>query len=175
MSPRILLALLALALAAAMFLSNRPWAATSMPRIDEIAALPDTPEAEAATSGAAVGIVLPYDRDQALRQAKGDALGSGSRLGYSYRETSIARLPLWASRELGFVKFTPSPDGYYAEPLGEEQLEGLKAAVGKDYAGGYVFPFWAHMWGWLFAIGLLGWFYLNHRAQAKWRAETGII
>ena len=175
MLPRMVLAALALGVAAALILSDRPWSATSMPRIDEIAALPETPEADAATSGAEVGVVLPYDRDQALRQARGDALSFGSKLGYSYREVSIARMPLWAKRELGFVKFRPSPDGYYAEPLGDEQMARLKAVTGKDWAGSYAFPFWAHMWGWLFALGFLAWLYLNHRAQVKWREESGII
>ena len=41
MLPRIVLAALALGVAAALILSRRPWAATSMPRLDEIARLLD--------------------------------------------------------------------------------------------------------------------------------------
>lgn len=175
MPPRLVLAALALGLGLVLVLSQRPWAATSMPRLYEIAVLPDTPEAEAATGAAEFGIVIPYRRDQAPGAADSGPSRSASKLGFSYREVSLAKMPFWAHRELGFVKYSERPDGYHAEPLAAEQMDRLAAVIGRDLTRSYAFPVWRHLWGWLFAAALGLWFFLQHRARAKWLEEQGII
>ncbi len=175
MLPRLVLAAFAIGVAVVLVFSQRPWAATSMPRLYEIAVLPETPEVEAATTGAEFGIVIPFRRDQAPANPQSGPSLSPPKLGYSYREVSLARMPFWAHRELGFVKYIESADGYYAEPLASGQMERLAAITGRDWAHSYSFPIWRHLWGWLFAAAFALWFFLQHRARAKWREEHGII
>lgn len=175
MLPRLVLAAFAIGIALVLVFSQRPWAATSMPRLHEIAVLPETAEVEIATSGADFGIVIPYRRDQTAAPVPSGPYRSVPKLGYSYREVSLARMPFWAHRELGFVRYSESADGYYAEPLAAEQMERLAAIAGRDWSRSYTFPIWRHLWGWLFAAGFALWFFLQHRARVKWREEHGII
>jgi hypothetical protein len=86
----------------------------------------------------------------------------------------IGGLPLWASGEAGLVTYFETPIGWQVALMGPDQVRLLERISGRSYAD-YSFPFWKHMWGWLFVLGLVVWYLLHRRAEAKWREETGII
>lgn len=173
MLPRIVLGLLAAAFAINFFLSDREWALTSLAAVEPVETLPDRPELYSVRSY--TEILLPYTaRRRAARADDPVEQRPQLRVGYAYRELSILRLPLWASEEAGLVTYFETPLGWQIALMGPEQLRMLEGITGRSYSE-YSFPFWKHMWGWLFVLGLIVWYLLHRRADAKWREETGII
>ncbi|MEA3015370.1 MAG: hypothetical protein QOI38_92 [Sphingomonadales bacterium] len=174
--PRIALGLLAAAFAVTFFLSEREWGLTSMPRVEAIDTLPDTPELAAVRRYTQIGSgLLPYlPRERAGKAASVARAGQPLRVGFSYREVSILRLPIWASEDNGLVTYLELPAWYQIALINPDQVRLLERISGRSYSD-YSFPVWKHMWGWLFLLGLIGWYLLHRRALAKWREETGII
>jgi hypothetical protein len=84
-------------------------------------------------------------------------------------------MPFWASKELGFVTYIETPEGLRFSVMVPEQLALLEELTGRKYSDRYSFPWHEHLWGWLFVLAFLIWLVLNRRAEAKWRAESGII
>jgi hypothetical protein len=176
MVPRIVLGLLAAAFALNFFLSDREWGLTSMPAVEAIDTLPDRPELASVRHYTEIGSgLLPYTARRRAAHAD-DPVDPRPpvRVGYAYRELSILRLPLWASEEAGLVTYFETRAGWQIAIMVPEQVRLLERMSGRSYSG-YSFPFWKHMWGWLFALGLVLWYVLQRRAEAKWREETGII
>ncbi|HEX8366868.1 MAG TPA: hypothetical protein VF603_16430 [Allosphingosinicella sp.] len=174
--PRIALGLLAAAFALAFFLSEREWGLTSMPRVEAIDTLPATPELAAVRRYTEIGSgLLPYlPRERARKAAALRVERQPLRVGFSYREISILRLPIWAAEDNGLVTYIELPSWYQIALINDDQVRLLERISGRSYSG-YSFPRWKHMWGWLFLLGLIGWYLLHRRAVAKWREETGII
>jgi hypothetical protein len=174
--PRIALGLLALAFAVVFFISDREWGLTSMPRVEAIDTLPDRPELAQVRFYTQMGSgLLPYTPRERSRRAPAETQRElPLKVGYAYRELSILRLPLWAQEEGGIVTYFEMPEGYHIALLNPDQLGLLERISGRSYSD-YNFPLWRHMWGWLFGLGLIGWYLLHRRAEAKWREETGII
>ena len=175
MIPRIFLAALALCAGLVMLVSERPWSATSMPRIDEVAVVPDGPKTASVREYTEYGSgVLPYMERQA-RPAPGPDSERPVKLGWSYREFGVLRMPFWASKELGFVTYIETPEGLRFSVMVPEQVALLEKLTGQKYSARYSFPWHRHLWGWLFVLAFLAWLVLNRRAEAKWREESGII
>lgn len=174
--PRIALGLLAAAYAVTFFLSEREWGLTNIPRVEEVDTLPETDRLAAVRRYTQIGSgLLPYlPRERARRAASVAEEGQRLKVGFSYREISILRVPVWASEDNGLVTYLELPSWYQIALINEDQIRLLERISGRSYAG-YSFPRWKHMWGWLFLLGLLGWYLLHRRALAKWREETGII
>lgn len=174
--PRVALGLLALAFAIVFFVSDREWGLTSMPRVETIDVLPDRPELAQVRFYTEMGSgVLPYTSREGSRRAAADAQPRPPlKIGFAYREISILRLPFWAHEEGGIVTFFEMPNGYQVALINADQLRLLERISGRGYSG-FSFPLWRHLWGWLFVLGLLGWYLLHRRAEARWREETGII
>jgi hypothetical protein len=174
--PRIALGLLAAAFAVTFFLSEREWGLTNMPRVAEVDTLPETPRLAAVRRYTQIGSgLLPYlPRERARRAASVAEEGQRLKVGFSYREISILRMPIWASEDNGLVTYLELPSWYQIALINEDQVRLLERITGRSYSG-YSFPRWRHMWGWLFLLGLIGWYLLHRRALARWREETGII
>jgi hypothetical protein len=174
--PRIVLGLLAAAFAITFFLSEREWGLTSMPRVEAVDTLPDTPELAAVRHYTQIGSgLLPYlPRERARHAASLAQEGQRLKVGFSYREVSILRVPIWASEDNGLVTYFELPSWYQIALINADQVRLLERISGRSYSG-YSFPRWKHMWGWLFLLGLIGWYLLHRRALARWREETGII
>ena len=175
MIPRLFLALLALCAGLVLFVSERPWSATSMPRIDEVAVIPDGPKTASVREYTEYGSgVLPYMPREAP-PAPGPDSERPIKLGWSYREFSVLRMPFQASKELGFVTYIETPEGRRFSVMVPEQLELLEQLAGRKISARYSFPWHRHLWGWAFVLAFLVWLFLNRRAEAKWREESGVI
>jgi hypothetical protein len=158
----ILLAALALGMAAAFYLSPRGYMLTNMPRVALVEELP--PQADAEKLGRFLdysAILLPKSERDAetvrLRPA----------LGFSYREVSILRVPLFAYADQGYVLFVEGPKQVQMVPLDADYMKLLEAEAGQPLAAGYTFPWWRHIWGWSFLIGFIAWWILQVRAERR--------
>jgi hypothetical protein len=171
-----LLGALVVALVAAVFFSGRPFPPVNMPRIEEVATLPDGPQMEQVRRFTEYGSgILPYNAKERQRRASKDwSERRPVKLGYAYREVSFLRLPFWAYEEYGLVTFMDTPAGYQIAIMSPKQIELLQELTGKDWSR-YRFPLWEHLWGWLFVLGFIGIPLLWLRERAKWREEQGII
>ncbi len=167
--PRLWLAFLAVAFAAAAYFSDRDWALTDMPRIEALGAIEGREELYRVIgqSRLAPGM-LPYTaRQRANRAERGaEAEPRQPKVGYSYRELSVLRVPIWAYEDQGLVAYSEAHDGYYYVPLGEAQAAEIDRISGSRFAD-YGFPLWKHLWGWLFLVGMIVWTFLHLRAGAK--------
>jgi hypothetical protein len=172
MGSKIVLGIFVLFMAAVLVLSDRPWSLISAPRVREIAMLPDTPEMAAVRSYTAIGSGM-------WPRLAGDPTIAESdrriRLGWSYRELGILRMPLLASREAGFVTYVDIPGGTQFALLSPDQVAIIDRALGTHHATNYRFPWWEYLWGWT-AIALLAlWFFLyrreaERREDARWES-----
>jgi hypothetical protein len=166
--PRLWLVFLAVAFAAAAYFSDRDWALTNMPRIEALGALDEGPEVNQLLGRSQLEPgLLPYTaRQRGNRALEPTAAPARPQVGFSYRELSILRMPIWAYEDQGLVAYSEERDGYYYVPLDEEQSAALDRITGSRHSD-YRFPFWEHLWGWLLLVGLIVWTFLHLRAGAK--------
>jgi|GEM_PF-5732740 len=174
--PRVALGILAVAFLAVFLISNREWGLTSAPRVEHVDTLPDDPALAAVRRYTEFGSgILPYtSRERSRRAGAAREERPPIKVGFAIREVSVLRLPIWASDEFGLVTYFERPDGYQIALMNEDQIGLLERISGRSYAG-RSFALWKHLWGWLFVLGLIGWYLLHRRALAKWREETGVI
>ena len=167
---------LVVGLVVVMIFSGRPSVPANIPRIEEVATLPDGPRMASVRAYTEYGSgVLPYNAMERARRAPADwDARQPLKLGYAYREVSFLKMPFWAYEEYGLVTFMDTPAGYKIAIMNPKQMELLQELTGKDWSG-YRFPIWAHLWGWLFVIGFIAGPLLWLRERAKWREEQGII
>lgn len=162
------LALILLAYAAAAALSPLPWNARSTPMVAPVAALPQDEIGDLAALLDS-GIRLDHAIDPAIPDEGPIALG------FSYRQFSIAKLPILAYRELGLALMRDTPTGLTFVPLNDAQLAELSSKTGVEISPRYSFPRWKYMWGWLFAVALMGWYLLQRRSEIARRDALGLI
>lgn len=158
----IVLAALAIGMAAALWLSPRGYMLTNMPQVALVEELP--PRADAAKLGRFLdysAILLP----KAERDA-GTVRGRPA-LGFSYRELSILRVPLFAYADQGYVLYVETPKQVQMVPLDADYMKLLEQEAGQPLAAGYRFPWWKHMWGWAFIVGFILWWILQVRAERR--------
>jgi hypothetical protein len=163
---RTLLLLLLGAAAIAVFLtSSRSWSLVNAPRVESVAALPDTPQVEAILAETDAVTLLPYPPGE--RHAQTEA---GRGIGYVYREVSLVKMPFWAYPDLGLAACQSGPEGVLAAPLSADQLRRLEGAAGGHFSA-YGLALWRHLWGWLFVAGFVLWFALQRRAEGRGEAQ----
>ena len=171
MISRIVLAIVVVATAVMVFLSDRPWNMTSAPRIAEVAVLPDTPAFADVRRYTRIGSGLfPYARPEPPRASRAEPV---LKLGWTYREISGLRLPFWVSDELGFVTYFERPHGLQFGVLSAAQIGEIEWRLGRRVSEDYRFPWYLHLWGWLPFLGLIVWTWLWHREadraeEARW-------
>ncbi|MGZ8998708.1 MAG: hypothetical protein ACXW2T_07630, partial [Allosphingosinicella sp.] len=153
---RIVIGLVALAMAAILFLSERPWGLTSNPRVDEIAVLPDDPRLSELRRQIQWGDSLyPYVSSKA--QAEAAAAAPRLKYGWTYREWNMLGMPFAAYEESGFAAFVEMRGGLKLALIDDDSRALIEAVVGRDPAAGYAFPWLKHVWGWLIVFGLALW------------------
>lgn len=162
------LALIILAYIAVAALSPLPWNARSTPMVLTVAALPQGELGDLAALLES-GIRLNHPEDTTISADAPIALG------FSYRQFSIAKLPILAYRELGLALVRDTPTGLTFVPLNDAQLAELSSKTGVEISPRYSFPRWKYMWGWLFAVALMGWYLLQRRAEIARRDALGLI
>lgn len=169
-----LMGALVLALVAVMFLSGRPVPPQNLPRIEAIETLPDGAKLAKVRRFTEYGSgILPYTKLERMEREKADWNRQPLKLGFSYREVTFAALPIIAYREYGLVTYLEEPGGYRIAILQPKQVELLQELTGRDYSG-YSFPYWKHLWGWLFVIGFIVAACLYFLEEARRREELGI-
>lgn len=165
---------LVLALVAVMFLSGRPIPPQNLPRVEEVETLPEGLKMAAVRRFTEYGsAVLPYTRIERMERAKADWTKQSLKLGWSYREITFAALPLIAYREFGLVTYLEQPNGYKIAIMQPKQVELLRELTGRDYSS-YSFPYWKHLWGWIFVIGFLVAARLYFLEEVRKREELGV-
>jgi hypothetical protein len=97
------------------------------------------------------------------------------RYGYSIREFSFLGMPLGWFSEFGFVLYTHDRWELVEAPLNDAGTAMLRKEVGRDLGAGFIFPFWAHAWGWLYLAGAALWGWLYFRDIRLKREAEGII
>ena len=173
MISRSVLGIVVVATAVMVFLSDRPWNMTSVPRIAEVAVLPDTPAfADVRRYTESGSGILPYVGREPPRASQAEP---PLKLGWTYREISGLRLPFWASDEFGFVTYIEQPRGLQFGVLSPAQIGEIEQRLGHRFTADYRFPWYLHLWGWLPFIGLIVWTWLWHREanlaeEARWAA-----
>ena len=182
---------LIVALAVILLMSNRDWVLSDQHRaVADVAALPEGEGKVLSNLERLVGwhgVHVPHNPTKAQQlyrllvlagRAPPAQIGDGyerPRYGYSVREWTFLGMPFAWYSEYGFVLYSNNRWKLVETPLIEAGNEQLMQEVGRDLRQGFVFPFWAHAWGWLYvaAVALYGWLY--HRAIVRRRAELGIL
>ena len=155
MAARLLLALIAAAMAAVLFLSDRPFGLTDMVRIEELAVLPDGERLDPVRSYTEIGSgLIPYFPGEAVARPEGRPR---LKLGWVYREFSAFRMPLFARSEFGPVTFLELPSGRQFAMLSPEQTALIDELAGRRLAQSRSFAWYRHLWGWLIVLALIGW------------------
>ena len=170
MSSRIVLLILALAMATILTFSDRPWGLTSSPRLDEIAVLPDDPRLAQLRRDIQWGDSLyPYVSPRA--QAEAALSPPRLKFGWTYREWNMLGMPFAAYAESGFAAFLEMRGGTKLALLDEKGRALIAEVLGRDPASGYAFGWYRHLWGWLIVLGLAFWQVLSsleiRRATAR--------
>jgi hypothetical protein len=170
----VVLAMIVLAYAGTAYLSPLEWNARSVPEIAHVADLP------AQTDQAKFSEFLRYTGIAVTRAVKAPITApvmseSPVELGYSFRQISVMRLPLFGYRELGLSLYQEQADGYRMVPLNDDYKAELEKETGAPLNTNYIFPWWKYAWGWLFVVALIGWYMLQRRAEAAAREVSGII
>lgn len=180
---------LLLVLAWALLLSDRYWMAASRPTIDDLAEIKVPPELGDMISDIdAYGLHIRREPSKVERYLDMERarLGfeapvpsyahmSAPRLGYSVRETTFLGMPFWYASEYSHVLYFSSDWGVVAAPLNEIGFAALDKANGRNLRASSTIPWWNHLWGWLFLVGLALALWLWHRRTVRWREENGII
>lgn len=166
MASRIILAAIVVALVSILSLSDRPWGFTSMPRIAEIGVVPGRGEAtEAIRRYTEIGSgKLPYMADEARPAA--DARPP-LKVGWSYREQIIFRMPLWSTTDMGMVTYFELPDGIQFGMLNASLEARLAEQADMPELRGYSFPWYRHVWGWWLIAALILWSLVKSREDAR--------
>jgi hypothetical protein len=162
---RVLLAILVLGTLLAMILSGRPWRGYSMPRVEQIAALPDSPQLAPVRRYTEIGSGLfPYiggprpDRNGRRPELK---------LGFAYEEQGILGMPYWVSDEYGLVTYLETEPGIQFAMIGPGQRPLLDGMLGRPVTQQYRFRWYRHLWGWLFPLAFLIWIFLWRREDQQ--------
>lgn len=166
MSSRLFLILLALAMAAVLFLSDRPWGLTSSPRVAEVAVLPDDSRLAAVRRYTQWGSgLIPYVSERAKAAAMSPH--PPLKLGWTYREWNMLGMPFYARAEPyggnGFVTYLELSGGIKLAVINDDQMALLEGLSRRSLDEGYDFKWYEHVWGWLFVIGILVWHLLSSR------------
>jgi hypothetical protein len=94
--------------------------------------------------------------------------------GYSIAETSILGAPYWYSKDDGYVVYYETLHEFVYAPVNEDYMRKVHLP-GPMPLSGQAFPWWRHVWGWVFPIALAGWGWFELGAMRRKRAAEGII
>jgi len=96
-------------------------------------------------------------------------------IGYSIREWGFLGMPFGWKREYGTVLYVKNDWGMLYSELKPGAWDVINKANGRDVTRDGFFPFWNHIWGWLFILGLIGAWWLWQRGNDRRREDLGLI
>jgi hypothetical protein len=186
---KLLVGVLVIVLICSATFSSRYWVLTNQSTVDELAVVKVPPELGDFVSAIdAYGLHLErqpskFERYVTMQKAligierpvPSYANMSAPKFGYSVRETTFFGMPFWYTAEYNHVLFFSSDWGVVAAPLSEIGQAQLDKANGRDLRATSMIPWWEHLWGWLFLLGVGLAIWLWHRRTLRWREENGII
>lgn len=118
----------------------------------------------------AVATPAPTAEQVSAEYQQRSALG----FGYSIREFDLLGMPFVPYREYGRVIYYESPREFAAVSATDDYLKQINVpAAASDNL--WAFPFWRHMWGWLFALGLVGIGLFELGAARRRREALGLL
>lgn len=159
------LAALIVATVAVLLLSGRPWRGYYMPRVSEIATLPDDEGLAAVRRYTEIGSgMFPWIDGE--RPELADARPQ-LRVGYAYAEYGILGMPYAVGEEYGLVTYLEMPEGIRVGAITPGQRPLLDELIGLRLTQGYAFRWYRYVWGWLFAFTFLLWIYLWWREDRQ--------
>jgi hypothetical protein len=163
----VILAALAVGMAAVLYWSPKPYMLTNLPMVDQVAALPP------GTDVLKLRRFLNYSAYVIPKaEADSEAQVQPPALGYSYREVSVLKLPLFAYADQGKVLYIEIADRVQMVPLDADYLALLEKEAGQPLGRDYSFPWWKHVWGWAFLLGFVLWWVLQVRAERRREFES---
>lgn len=183
-----LLGMLIIALAGMLLFSDRYWFLANRPVVATAAEVPALPEIEDLVGMIdRAGVHIPREPGKAEQTWRRFLAAQGRlppaaftnqtppRLGYMAREITFLGMPFGYYTEHGWALFTRSDWGTVAMPLSPAGIAMVDKAAGRDLREGFVFPFWNHIWGWVYVAALALWIWLRHRHVVRRREELGLI
>ena len=96
------------------------------------------------------------------------------RFGYSIRELDILGMPFVPHKEYGHVIYYETPYEFVGAQATDDYLKQVKIPTAKPL-NDWDFPYWQHMWGWLWLIGLIGIGLFELGALRRRREALGLI
>jgi hypothetical protein len=158
----LILAALAVGMAAVLYLSPKPYMLTNVPAVEPVASLPPSTDLlklrRFLNYSAYVIPKIPADLQAEVRPPA---------LGYSFREVSVLKLPLFAYADQGKVLYIETADRVQMVPLDADYLALLEKEAGRPLGRDYNFAWWTHIWGWAFVLGFVLWWRLQIRAERR--------
>lgn len=199
MTKNIVLGFTLLMLVLALLFSDRPWVLYSRPALATVETLPASAD-KAGLSAYTVNYGMFVHRPKSKALVAGEAAvaissairnGTDGRenmfdhdygmgepaVGYSMREWGIFGMPMLAVKELGLVAYVERNDreGSWQVPLEGEGAALLEKQIGHKPGQGFIYPYWVHVWGWLFLAGAALYLWLRFREIRARRAAEGLI
>jgi len=99
--------------------------------------------------------------------------GTPTRLGYSIVETDIIGMPFWYTRNIGPVIYYETKDEFVCAPVTDDYFRQLKIPAPR--LDSLHWPWWNHIWGWLYVLALAATGWLAWRVNEGKREALGII
>jgi hypothetical protein len=190
MAHKILAALLIVTLVVTLLISRRDWVLSNSPTVDHVSDIPEGKGAilsnlDAAIDDEGVHFVHPPTKAEILYamlaaagrlpQPPAESHYARPRYGYSIREITFLGMPFGWYTEMGYVLYTDNRWELVEGQLVPSWEAEFRKELGRDPKQGFIFPFWAHVWGWAYLAGIALWGWLFHRAIVRRREELGMI
>ena len=148
--------------------SGRPVFAFSLYQVHEIRTLPDDPRLEDVRSYTRVA-EIPWSNGRVRDDLAGQR--QPLKLGWVYYDYGILSMPYWAQSGFGPVVYLEGAYGISFAQLSPSQIGMVEERGSGPIPRDYSFPWYLHIWGWLFPILLLLWLWLWRREDRKREAE----
>lgn len=162
---RVVAALLVAATLAVLIFSGRPWRGYNMPRVTEIATLPDDERLVPVRRYTEIGSAFfPYIGGPRPELA---AERQPLKLGYAYLEYGILGMPYAVGEEYGLVTYIEEPSGVQVAAITPGQQPLLDELAGRRLSQDYRFAWYRYVWGWLFAFSFALWIWLWRREDRQ--------
>lgn len=162
---KVVLGLLLLATFAAMLRSGRPWRGYNIPRVAEIATLPETEALAPVRRYTKIGAGLfPWVGGVRPQYGRGE---QPVKLGYAYLEYGILGMPYWVGEEYGLVTYIEQAHGIRFAGIAPGQRPLLDEMVGRPITRDYRFNRYFRLWGWFFPVAFFAFIFLWWREDRQ--------
>jgi len=114
------------------------------------------------------------DPAEPVRIAADSVRPSALRFGYSVRELDILGMPFVPHKEYGHLIYYETPYEFVGAQATDDYLKQVKIPTAKPL-NDWDYPYWQHMWGWVWLVGLIGIGLFELGALRRRREALGLI